>query len=116
MRFLVIVKAGPASEAAGFEPSAEELTEMTKFNERLAAEGRIELAEGLTSSADGSRVLFEGDAEPKVIDGPFAETKELIAGFWVLKGESLGEIVELMKQVPNLGPGEGVLEIRPISE
>ncbi|QKV77733.1 YciI family protein [Amycolatopsis sp. Hca4] len=114
MRFLVIVKAGPESEAAGFQPSAEELTEMTKFNERLFAEGRFELAEGLTPSSEGARVIFEGDAEPKVIDGPFAETKELIAGFWVLKGESLEEAVALMKQVPNLGPGEGVLEIRPI--
>ncbi|KDN20394.1 YciI family protein [Amycolatopsis rifamycinica] len=116
MRFLVIVKASSASEAPGFQPGAEELAEMTKFNERLAAEGRFERAEGLTSSADGSRVLFEGDAEPKVIDGPFAETKELIAGFWVLRGESLEEIVELMKQVPSLGPDGGVLEIRRISE
>ncbi|WIV60299.1 YciI family protein [Amycolatopsis nalaikhensis] len=75
MRFLVMVKASPESEAPGFQPSARELAEMAKFNERLLDEGRIVLAEGLTSSAEGVRVVFEGEAEPKVIDGPFAETK-----------------------------------------
>jgi hypothetical protein len=116
MRFLVMVKASPESEAAGAQPSARELAEMSKFNERLLNEGRIVLAEGLTSSAEGVRVVFEGDAEPKVIDGPFAETKELVAGFWVLNGESLEEIVALMKQAPNPEAQGGVVEIRTISE
>ncbi|UOX87917.1 YciI family protein [Amycolatopsis sp. FBCC-B4732] len=118
MRFLVMVKATADTEAAGYQPTAEELTEMTKFNARLLDEGRIELAEGLTSSAEGVRVLFAGDAEPKVIDGPFAETKELIAGFWVLNGESLEDVVALMKQAPNPNPEvkSGVMEIRPIAE
>ncbi|WP_206785371.1 YciI family protein [Amycolatopsis sp. MtRt-6] len=116
MRFMVMVKASAESEAAGFQPSAEELAEMAQFNDRLFSEGRIVLAEGLTASAEGVRVVFEGDAEPKVIDGPFAETKELIAGFWVLNGESLEEVVELMKQAPNPEAKGGVLEIRRISE
>jgi hypothetical protein len=116
MRFLVMVKVSAESEAAGLQPSAEDLTAMTKFNEELAAEGRIVLVEGLTPSAEGARVVFEGTAEPKVIDGPFAETKELIAGFWVLNGESLEDVVELMKRTPGADPKGGVLEIRPISE
>jgi hypothetical protein len=116
MRFLVMVKAGAESEVPGFQVPAEELAEMSKFNERLLDEGRIVLAEGLTPSAEGVRVLFEGDAEPKVIDGPFAETKELVAGFWVLNGESREDVVELMKQVPCLGMQDGVLEIRAIAE
>ncbi|NBH12390.1 MULTISPECIES: YciI family protein [Amycolatopsis] len=116
MRFLVMVKATPESEAPGFQPGAEELAEMTKFNARLADEGRIVMAEGLTSSADGVRVVFEGEAEPKLIDGPFAETKELIAGFWVLNGESLEDVVELMKQAPNPDAKIGTIEIRTIAE
>ncbi|MEV7093448.1 YciI family protein [Amycolatopsis sp. NPDC051045] len=116
MRFMVMVKPGAEPEVPGFQPSAEELTEMAAFNDRLFKEGRIVLAEGLTSSAEGVRVVFEGDAEPKVIDGPFAETKELVAGFWVLNGESLEEVTELMKQAPNPEAKGGVLEIRPISE
>jgi hypothetical protein len=115
MRFLVMVKASAETEAAGFQPGAEELAEMAAFNDRLFQDGRIVLAEGLTSSAEGVRVVFEGDAEPKVIDGPFAETKELIAGFWVLNGESLEEVAELMKQAPNPEAKGGVMEIRPIA-
>ncbi|MET8852667.1 YciI family protein [Amycolatopsis sp. NPDC004625] len=116
MRFLVMVKASPESEAAGFQPSAEDLAEMAKFNDRLFGEGRIVLLDGLTASAEGARVVFDGEAEPKVIDGPFTETKELVAGFWVLNGESLDDVVALMKQAPNPGEKSGVLEIRPISE
>ncbi|WP_290061674.1 YciI family protein [Amycolatopsis solani] len=116
MRFLVMVKATPESEAPGFQVPADELAAMSKFNARLLDEGRIVLAEGLTSSAEGVRVVFEGDAEPKVIDGPFAETKELIAGFWVLNGESVEDIVALMKQAPNPDAKGGVLEIRPLAE
>ncbi|GAB3135953.1 YciI family protein [Amycolatopsis sp. NPDC004378] len=116
MRFLVMVKASPESEAPGFQPAADELAEMSKFNERLLDEGRIVMAEGLTSSAEGVRVLFEGHAEPKVIDGPFAESKELVAGFWVLNGESLEDVVALMRQAPNPGAKGGVVEIRAIAE
>ncbi|MEU8631747.1 YciI family protein [Amycolatopsis sp. NPDC048633] len=115
MRFLVMVKATPESEA-GAGPSLEELETMSKFNEELLNEGRIVLAEGLTSSAEGVRVLFDGDAEPKLIDGPFAETKELVAGVWVLNGESLEDVVALMKRAPNPDARGGVIEIRPISE
>jgi hypothetical protein len=116
MRFLVMVKASAESEAAGYQPGAEELAQMSKFNERLLDEGRIVLAEGLTASSEGVRVLFEGHAEPKVVDGPFAETKELVAGFWVLNGESLEDVVALMKQAPNPEAKGGVIEIRAISE
>ncbi|MDX3188271.1 YciI family protein [Streptomyces sp. MN03-5084-2B] len=116
MRFLVMVKADPETDAPGFQPTARELAEMAQFNDRLHREGRVEYTEGLTSSAEGVRILFEGEAEPKVLDGPFAETKELIAGFWVLNGESLEDIVALMKQAPGTETRTGVLEIRPIDE
>jgi len=115
MRFLVMVK-GDEPDGTSGGPSAVLLEEMSKFNERLLAEGRIVLAEGLTSSADGVRVVFDGDAEPKLIDGPFAESKELVAGFWVLNGESIEDVVELMKQAPNPEEQGGVMEIRPIAE
>jgi hypothetical protein len=113
VRFLVIVKANADSEA-GIGPSGDELATMARFNDQLFAEGRIVFAEGLTPSSDGVRVLFEGAAEPKVIDGPFAETKELIAGVWLLNGESLEDVVELMKHAPCFDAPSGVLEIRPI--
>ncbi|EOD58583.1 YciI family protein [Amycolatopsis vancoresmycina] len=116
MRFLVMVKADAEADAAGLKPDAEDLAAMTKFNDRLFSEGRIVLVDGLTPSAEGARVVFDGEVEPKVIDGPFAETKELVAGFWVLNGESLEDVVALMKQAPNPGAKSGVLEIRPISE
>ncbi|GHG16690.1 MULTISPECIES: YciI family protein [Amycolatopsis] len=116
MRFLVMVKAEAETDAPGFQPTEAELTEMAQFNDRLYREGRVEYAEGLTSSAEGARILFDGEAEPKVVDGPFAETKELIAGFWVLNGESLEDVVALMKQAPGTEDRSGVLEIRPISE
>jgi hypothetical protein len=115
MRFLVMVKGDdPAGTSGG--PSAELLEEMAKFNEQLLADGRIVLVEGLTSSADGVRVVFDGDAEPKLIDGPFAETKELVGGFWVLNGESLEDVIELMKGLPNPAEQVGTVEIRPIAE
>jgi hypothetical protein len=116
MRFLVMVKASDESETSGYAPSAVLLEEMSKFNEQLLADGRIVLAEGLTASSEGVRVVFEGDAEPKLIDGPFAETKELVAGVWVLNGESLEDVVELMKRAPNPEEQGGVIEIRPIAE
>ena len=115
MRFLVMVKATPESEA-GAGPSTEELETMSKFNEELLNDGRIVLAEGLTRSSEGVRVVFEGDAEPKVIDGPFTETKELVAGIWVLNGESLEDVVALMRRAPNPEAKGGVIEIRAIAE
>ncbi|WIY05157.1 YciI family protein [Amycolatopsis mongoliensis] len=114
MRFLVMVKASEESEA-GIGPSTEELETMSKFNEELLNDGRIVLAEGLTPSSEGVRVIFEGNAEPKVIDGPFAETKELVAGVWVLNGESLEDVVALMKRAPNPEAKGGVIEIRAIA-
>jgi hypothetical protein len=115
MRFLVMVKASPESEA-GIGPSTEELETMARFNEELSNDGRIVFAEGLTPSSEGVRVLFEGDAEPKVIDGPFAESKELVAGIWVLNGESLEDVVALMRRAPNPEAKGGVIEIRAIAE
>ncbi len=115
MRFLVMVKSSPESET-GAPPSAVLLEEMAKFNEELLADDRIVLAEGLTASAEGVRILFEGDAEPKLIDGPFAESKELVAGVWVLNGASLDDVVALMKRAPNPEEQGGVIEIRPIAE
>jgi hypothetical protein len=115
VRFLVMVKASAESEA-GIEPAAEEYAAMAEFNRQLAADGRIVFAEGLTPSSEGVRVVFDGDARPKVIDGPFAETKELIAGVWVLNGASLADVVELMKRAPNPEAKGGVVEIRRIGE
>ncbi|WP_329054493.1 YciI family protein [Amycolatopsis sp. NBC_01488] len=115
MRYLVMVK-GSEDFEAGVGPSAQELETMAKFNEELANDGRIVFAEGLTPSSEAVRVVFEGTAEPKVIDGPFAETKELVAGVWLLNGESLDDVVALMKRAPNPEAKGGVIEIRPIGE
>jgi len=112
MRFLVMVKSTPESENA--PPSEAVLTEMSKFNEELLQTGRIVLAEGLVASSEGARVWFDGDAEPQVTDGPFTETKELVAGFWVLNGESLEDIVELMKRAPIPVKQNSAFEIRQI--
>ena len=111
MRFMIIVKANADSEA-GKLPSAEMLTEMTKFNEELAKAGVMLEGEGLHSSAKGARVRF-GAGKPKVIDGPFAETKELIAGFWIWSVKSKEEAVEWLKRAPFK---EGEVEIRQVFE
>ena len=113
MRFMVMVMSGAESDE-DFQPSTASLTEMTKFNARLLAEDRIVLAGGLTPSSEGAQVWFDGDAEPRVVDGPFAETKELVAGFWILNGESMEDVVELMKQAPNPDNTGGVVEIRAL--
>jgi hypothetical protein len=115
MRFMVIVKASKASEA-GVLPSGELLAEMGKFNEELAKAGVLLAGEGLQASSKGARVRFSG-AKRTVIDGPFAETKELIAGFWLWKCESLQEAIEWVKRCPNPMPGEEAeIEIRQVFE
>jgi hypothetical protein len=111
MRVIVLVKASPESEA-GEMPSEEELSEMTDFNEELVKAGVMLAGEGLHPSSKGARVAFSG-TERKVIDGPFAETKELVAGYWVWQVKSLDEAVEWLKRAPFQ---EGEVEIRPVFE
>ena len=115
MRFMVIVKASKDSEA-GILPSAELLRDMGKFNEELAKSGRLLAAEGLQPSSKGARIRYDGDKKRTVIDGPFSETKELIAGFWLIEAKNLDEVVELMKRVPNPHDEAGEIEIRPVFE
>ncbi|HEY2056854.1 YciI family protein [Amycolatopsis sp. NBC_01480] len=115
MRFMVIMKASEESEA-GQLPSTELLTEMGKFNEELVRAGVMLAGEGLTASAEGVRVKFGGTAEPKVVDGPFAESKELIAGFWILQVRSKEEVIEWVKRVPNTDGAHHEIEIRRIFE
>jgi hypothetical protein len=113
MRFMVLVKATKESEA-GVLPSAELLAEMGAFNEKLVKAGVMEAGEGLQPSSKGARIRFSGK-DRFVVDGPFAETKELIAGFWILKAASKQEVIEWMKQCPNPFPtGESWIEIRQI--
>jgi len=114
MRFMVLVKADKNSEA-GVLPDERLLTEMTKYNEELAKAGVMLGGEGLHPSSKGARVRFSG-ANRTVIDGPFAETKELIAGFWILQAKSRDEVIEWVKRCPNPMPGESELEIRQIFE
>jgi hypothetical protein len=115
MRFMVIVKASKNSEA-GVMPSDQLLTEMGKFNEELAKAGVLLAGEGLQPSSKGARVRFSGEKRT-VIDGPFAETKELVAGFWLWKCESLQEAIEWVKRCPNPMPGEEAeIEIRQVFE
>jgi hypothetical protein len=114
MRFMVIVKATADSEA-GVMPSQELLEAMGKYNEELVQAGIMLAGEGLQPSAKGARVRFDGDRRT-VIDGPFAETKELIAGFWLWQVRSLEEAVEWVKRCPNPMPGESEIEIRQVFE
>jgi hypothetical protein len=112
---MVIVKASKDSEA-GIMPSQELLTEMGKYNEELVKAGVMLAGEGLHPSSKGKRVRFVG-SKRSVIDGPFAETKELIAGFWLWQVKSMDEAVEWLKRCPNPMPGtEGEIEIRPVFE
>ena len=112
MRCMVIVKASKDSEA-GILPSTELLTNMGKFNEELVKAGVMLAGEGLQPSSKGKRITFTG-AKPTITDGPFAETKELIAGFWLWQVRSIEEAVEWLKRSP-FGPGDEV-EIRPVFE
>jgi hypothetical protein len=114
MRFMVIVKASADSEA-GVMPSEQMLREMGEFNEELVKSGAMLAGEGLHPSSKGARIRFSG-SDRSVIDGPFAETKELVAGFWLLQAESLDEVVELMKRCPNPHNEESEIEIRQVFE
>ncbi len=114
MRFMIIVKATKDSEA-GVMPDEKLLTEMGKYNEELVRAGIMLAGEGLHPSARGARVRFSG-AQRTVVDGPFAETKELIAGFWLWQVKSLEEAVEWVKRCPNPMPGESEIEIRQVFE
>jgi hypothetical protein len=112
MRFMVIVKANKDSEA-GVLPDRKILTEMGKYNEELAKAGVLLAAEGLHPSSKGKRVRFSGN-QRTVTDGPFPETKELIAGFWLFQAKSTEEAVEWVKRAPFDGGTE--IEIRPVFE
>ena len=114
MRFMVIVKATKDSEA-GVMPSELLLTEMGKFNEELVKAGVMLAGDGLHPSSKGARVKFSGNTRT-VIDGPFAETKELIAGYWLWSCKSKEEAIEWVKRCPNPMPGESEIEIRPVFE
>ena len=114
MRVMVIVKANKDTEA-GVMPSEQLLADMGKFNEELVNAGIMLAGEGLHPSSKGKRVKFSGD-ERTVMDGPFAETKELIAGYWLWNVKSIEEAVEWAKRCPNPTGEESVLEIRPLFE
>ena len=111
MRFMLIVKATKDSEA-GVLPTQEELAEMGKFNEELVKAGVMLAGEGLQASSKGARVFFSGD-QRKVVDGPFTETKELVAGFWLVQVKSKDEAIEWVKRVPFR---DGIVEIRQVFE
>jgi hypothetical protein len=114
MRVLVIVKATKDSEA-GVMPDQKLLTDMGKFNEELVKAGVMLAGEGLHPSSRGKRVAFSGNKRT-VVDGPFSETKELVAGFWIWQVSSMEEAVEWVKRCPNPHPGESTIEIRPVFE
>ena len=116
MRYMVIVKSSPESET-GQMPTEKELTEMGKFNEQLVNAGVMLAGEGLHNSSKGVRVRFEKGGRKTVVDGPFAETKELIAGFWLWQVKSMDEAMEWLQRCPHPMPGEdATLEVRPVFE
>jgi hypothetical protein len=114
MRFMVMVKATKDSEA-GVMPSEELLGAMAKFNEEMVKAGVMLDGNGLQASSKGARVRFSGDKRT-VIDGPFAETKELVAGYWIIQVKSKAEAIEWIKRCPNAHPGESEIEIRQLFE
>jgi hypothetical protein len=115
MRVMVLIKATPESEA-GEMPSERLLSEMMAYNEELVKAGAMLAGEGLHPSSKGVRVEFSG-SDRKVINGPFAETKELLGGYWLLQVKSMDEAIEWVKRIPNPDPGtDGVVEIRPVFE
>jgi hypothetical protein len=114
MRFMVLIKANKETEA-GVLPSEQLLTEMGKFNEELVNAGVLLAGEGLHDSSKGARIKFSATGTT-VVDGPFAETKELIAGFWLLQVKSKDEAIEWIKRVPNPDNTESEIEIRQVFE
>jgi hypothetical protein len=115
MRFMVIVKANADSEA-GVMPSTELLTAMGNYNEELVKAGIMLAGDGLHPSSRGARVRFDAEGKTSVIDGPFAETKELIAGFWIIQVSSLEEAIEWVRRMPSQPGEEGDVEIRQVFE
>jgi hypothetical protein len=115
MRVIVMIKANEQSEA-GEMPSERVLAEMTAFNEELVKAGIMLAGEGVHPSSKGVRVVFSG-SDRKVIDGPFSETKELLAGFWVWQVKDMDEAIEWVKRIPDADPGQdATVEIRPVFE
>lgn len=114
MRVMVIVKASEDSEA-GVMPSQQSLAEMEKFNEELVSAGVLLAAEGLHPSFRGKRVGFSGDART-VVDGPFGDPAELIAGFWLWQVDSMEEAIDWVRRCPNPHTGDSTIEIRPLFE
>ena len=114
MRVMVLVKATEDSEAA-VPPTAELFEQMGRFNQELAEAGILRDGDGLKPSAGGKRIAFDG-ATRTVIDGPFAETRELVAGFWLWEVEDMDEAVEWARRCPNPMPGPSDLELRPLYE
>jgi hypothetical protein len=115
VRVMVLIKANEQSEG-GEMPSEKLLTEMTAFNEELVKAGIMLAGDGLHPSSKGVRVVFSG-SDRKVINGPFAETKELLAGYWVWQVRDMDEALEWVKRIPNPDEGtEGIVEIRPVFE
>ena len=114
MRFMVMVKANQESEA-GVMPSPELMTAMGNYNEELVKAGVMLAGEGLQPSSKGVRIKFSGNKRT-VIDGPFAETKELVAGFWMFQVKSLEEAIEWVKRCPNPMEGDSEIEIRQVFE
>ena len=112
MRFMVIVKASEDSEH-GRMPTEQELAEMGAFNEQLVKAGVMLAGEGLQPSSTGARIRYDEDGRTTVVDGPFAETKELVAGFWILQVSSREEVIEWMKKAPFRG---AEIEVRKVAE
>jgi hypothetical protein len=115
MRFMIIVKATADSEA-GKMPSTELLTAMGAYNEELVKAGVLLAGDGLHPSSRGARVRFHADGKTSVVDGPFTETKELIAGYWIFQVSSLEEAIEWVRRVPNVDNEESEIEIRQVFE
>src|SRR5262249_27722630 len=111
MRFMLIVKASKESEA-GIMPTEKELADMGKFNEEMVKAGVMLAGDGLQASSKGARVTFKG-GKPAVVDGPFAETKELVAGYWIIQAKSKAEAVEWARRVPFV---DGAIEVRQVFE
>lgn len=114
MRVMVIVKASPESEA-GVLPTEQEFAEMGAYNEELVKAGIMLAGDGLKPSSAGARIKFSGTSRT-VVDGPFAETKELVAGYWIWQVKSMDEAIEWAKRCPNPMPGDSELELRPFFE